>query len=292
METTFTNLNHTYFYISELFAERQLASGRTEFVMQNPRPTDAFLLFSGTTGICYQKGKAPLFIPQGALVYLPKNCCYVWENSPAYPDNVQENLLFEFTLSPAKLTYGEKGQISRAIASNERISLGTDVSILSTQHSALYRKLFLELIDAFEHRETLPLAVYNTAYEIFQTVSHNCSLSEHNQLDTDIIKAGIHYLEEYPLQKISIAEIAKMCGVSISYFERIFKSYAGIPPIEFKNNHKIYHIKQLLQEDELNLETIAEQMGYCDSGYLCRFFKKMTGMTPKEYKKLYNRALS
>lgn len=37
----------------------------------------------------------------------------------------------------------------------------------------------------------------------------------------------------------------------------------------------------------MTLEEIAEKNGYCDSGYLCRFFRKETGMTPKEYRKLY-----
>lgn len=36
-----------------------------------------------------------------------------------------------------------------------------------------------------------------------------------------------------------------------------------------------------LQTLEITLEEIAEQIGFCDSGYLCRFFKQKTEMTPK-----------
>lgn len=42
-----------------------------------------------------------------------------------------------------------------------------------------------------------------------------------------------------------------------------------------------------LQTLEITLEEIAEQIGFCDSGYLCRFFKQKTGMTPKQYRKIY-----
>lgn len=287
MDWNFANLDQIFFRISDLYAIQQLASGKTEFIMQNPRPTDALLLFAATTGICYQKDKAPMYIPQGALVYLPKGCSYIWENSPALADEMQENMLFEFTLYPASLTVGEKGQLFPDLSGEERISLGSQIRILSTQHASLYKKLFSSLIDAFLHRKSSPLAVYCAAYQLFHTLSVNSRLQKKNTLDTKIIQTGIRYMEEHPCQRLNVTEVANMCGVSVSYFERIFKSYAGVPPIEYFNNLKIYHIKELLQDDKLTLDEIAEQMEYCDSSYLCRLFKKMTGMTPKEYKNLY-----
>lgn len=288
MNCSFADLDQTFFRISDLFAIQQLASGKTEFIMQKPRPTDALLLFAATTGICYQKDEAPMYIPQGTLVYLPKGCSYIWENSPALAGEMQENMLFEFTLYPARITTGEKGQLSPAFVSEERISLGSQIQILSTQHASLYKKLFTSLIEAFLHRTEAPLAVYCAAYQLFHTLSVNSRLQKENTLDTNIIQTGIRYMEEHPCQRLNVAEVAAMCGVSISYFERIFKSYAGIPPIEYINNLKIYHMKEMLQDNKLTLDEIAEKMDYCDSSYLCRLFKKMTGMTPKEYKNLYH----
>ena len=94
-------------------------------------------------------------------------------------------------------------------------------------------------------------------------------------------------MEENPIPDKSIAEISAMCGVSIGYFERIFKARYGITPMEFLNEQKIFFIKELLRDKNNSLEEIAEKTGYCDSGYLCRIFKKKTGMTPGEYRKLY-----
>ncbi len=287
MDCSFADLDQIFFRITDLFAKQQLASGKTEFIMQNPRPTDALLLFAATTGICYQKDKAPLYIPQGALVYLPKGCSYTWENSPALADEMQENLLFEFTLYPATLIQGEKGQLFTTFAAEERISLGNQIRILSTTQAPLYKELFSSLIDAFLQREKSPLIVYFAAYQLFHTLSVSSRLQMENILDTNIIQTGIQYMEEHYYQRLNVAEIAAMCGVSISYFERIFKSYARVSPIKYINTLKIIHIKEMLQDNQLTLDEIAEKMEYCDSSYLCRLFKKMTGMTPKEYKKLY-----
>ena len=43
----------------------------------------------------------------------------------------------------------------------------------------------------------------------------------------------------------------------------------------------------LLQDKNTTLEEIAEKMGYCDSAYLCRIFKKKAGMTPGEYRRIF-----
>ncbi len=98
MKIGFFELFDRYFSISNLFPVRQCANEKTRFVMQNPRHTDALLLFSKGTSICYQDNVPPLYIPEGALVYMPKNSRYIWEDSPDPKDEQIEKFLFEFTL--------------------------------------------------------------------------------------------------------------------------------------------------------------------------------------------------
>ena len=108
-----------------------------------------------------------------------------------------------------------------------------------------------------------------------------------NPINTNIIKPSLKYLtDDSPAEK-SIKEIAGLCNVSIGYFEKLFRQYAGVSPVEYRNLHKINNIKMYLQNTELTLDEICEKIGYCDSGYLCRIFKKKTGMSPKEYRRLY-----
>ena len=211
----------------------------------------------------------------------------MWENSAASEDGLQENLLFEFRLRCARVRRGEteKREMSWE-AEEEYISLGEQVSVITTKHSQLYRELFLQLIDAFYQKPEAPLNVFCAAYEIFRTLSEKCRMEEESVVDVTLIKPGIEHLEQYGNNEKSMKEIADMCGVSISYFERLFKKYTGTTPIEYVNSRKIYQIKMMLQDDRMNLDQIAEKAGYCDSGYLCRVFKKQTGMTPGEYKKI------
>lgn len=283
----FSELNKYYFNVSDLMAEKQQDIGKKRFQMNNPRPTDALMLFTGAESICYQQGEMPFYIPKGALVYIPKNSRYIWEDSPAFDNDKLEKLLFEFTLNFVETTSGKEDEILISAVTNEHISFGSKIRIISTNFYSLYKKYFERLIEAFQRKNDSLIEPFSVAYDLFNVLSKNCALKSKGKKDYKIIEKGIFYLENTACPDKSVKEIAEMCGVCIGHFERLFKSYAGVSPIEYINSNKILYIKQLLQERNLSLNDIAEKMGYCDNGYLCRIFLKRTGMTPKEYRNLY-----
>ena len=281
----FSELSSRFFSITNIVAEKQTCTGKTTFTMHQPRPTDAFLLFANTTGICYQNGLPPLYIPQGALVYIPRNSRYMWENSPA-EDDIQENFLFEFTLNHIDVfrkNTPEK-EIMRQHDIGEDIIFGEKVTIVTTRHLSLYKHLFGNLLNSFNEENVPFLSVYCDAYNIFNAVANSCILERKNSNGMQLIKDSIKYLTE---NEKSIKEIAGIYHISVSYYERLFREYAGISPTKYRQIQIINNIKMHLQNNRTTLDEIAEKMNYCDSGYLCRFFKKETGMTPKEYRRIY-----
>lgn len=273
-------------------AEKQQDVGKKKFVMQNPRHTDALMLFTSASSICYQENEKPFYIPQGALVYIPKFSKYMWEDMPVTEDNKLEKLLFEFTLNYVKTANGKDNEIILSSFPNEYISFGNKIRIISTEYTSLYKKCFTKLIEAFEEQQDSLLSPYVEAYNFFDILSRKSSMVSTTSVDLKIIKKGIHYIEENLCPQNNVSEIAKMCGVSVGHFERLFKIYAGVSPTEYINANKVLYIKKLLQDRTLKLSEIAEKLGYCDSGYLCRFFLKKTGMTTKEYRNLYFSSLN
>lgn len=79
-------------------------------------------------------------------------------------------------------------------------------------------------------------------------------------------------------------ELAKMCSVSISTFQRMFKKAFGKSFTEYKNERRILKAKELLA-DGLSLEEISEALGFCDSSYFSKCFKREAGISPKKYLK-------
>ena len=100
----------------------------------------------------------------------------------------------------------------------------------------------------------------------------------------NIISNGIKYLEETPNPEMSIANIAKLCGVSEIYFRTLFTKYSGMSPNAYKLNSKIEQAKQLLVNNSVSIMEIAEICNFSSTPYFCKQFKKKTGMTPSEYR--------
>ena len=97
------------------------------------------------------------------------------------------------------------------------------------------------------------------------------------------IAKGIAYLENDSQQLMSIDQLAEMCHVSSNTFRRMFRSYSGVSPLEFRLTRKISRAKQLLQAELFTVSEISDMLHFSDVSYFSRIFKKKTGLSPQEY---------
>lgn len=86
-------------------------------------------------------------------------------------------------------------------------------------------------------------------------------------------------------QPITVSAIAAQCGCSTVYINRIFKHQMGIPVKVFIDQYRFETARKLLLSSGLNITEIATEMGFDDVFRFSRFFKRMNGASPSEYKK-------
>ena len=92
------------------------------------------------------------------------------------------------------------------------------------------------------------------------------------------------YIDEHWLDEFDADAVAKAVGVSASHLHLLFRKHGDSTMNEYYKSVKLGHIKEKLVDMSL---TIAEAFSFCgeDSrGTFARTFKKLTGMTPKEYR--------
>jgi AraC-like DNA-binding protein len=65
----------------------------------------------------------------------------------------------------------------------------------------------------------------------------------------------------------------------------LFGDYTGKSPSRYKTDIKIEAAKKMLEGSATSVEQIATLLGFANSAYFCRTFKKETGLTPNEYRK-------
>jgi AraC-like DNA-binding protein len=114
-------------------------------------------------------------------------------------------------------------------------------------------------------------------------------ISERNSILIEKIKAIIielvHYSEKQLVVNLSDYLNLKLQH-SYTYMANIFSKHQGITIEHYLLTHKIERAKELLIYNELNITEIAELLHYSSVAHLSNQFKKMTGLTPSQYRHL------
>lgn len=88
-------------------------------------------------------------------------------------------------------------------------------------------------------------------------------------------------------QKILLADMTREVGMSKSSFMRLFKKRIGMTPAQYLIDKRIQKSKTLLVAKNWTIGGIASEVGFSNQGHFDFFFKRHTGMTPKEYRLLH-----
>ena len=103
-----------------------------------------------------------------------------------------------------------------------------------------------------------------------------------------VIIEMVHYADELP--KINYSDyISEKLKYDYTYLSNLFSEVKGITIQQFIIIHKIERVKELLLYDELNLTEISYRMQYSSVAHLSNQFKKITGLTPSEFRHLKDR---
>lgn len=93
------------------------------------------------------------------------------------------------------------------------------------------------------------------------------------------------YIESNYHETINLNTLATKTGLSESTFLRLFRKSFNQTPIEYINHYRISKACSLLSNSNLSLTQIALEVGFSDSNYFSRVFRKVMNMSPREFRK-------
>lgn len=95
------------------------------------------------------------------------------------------------------------------------------------------------------------------------------------------------FVESHYHLRINEAEVAQLCGMSISTFSRRFKKEHGMTFRDYLISYRINKAKELLQNPHALVTDIAYTVGFQDPSYFTRTFRRMVGVSPTYYREVH-----
>jgi len=111
--------------------------------------------------------------------------------------------------------------------------------------------------------------------------------SQREKLQKSITEEAVKYVEEnYSKENLSLKEISNHVHINPTYFSMIFKKEKGINFSDFLLEYRMKKAMEIIRNSDKKVYEVGEEVGYSNSQYFSVCFKKFTGMSPLEYRKI------
>lgn len=101
------------------------------------------------------------------------------------------------------------------------------------------------------------------------------------------IAEAVYYISMHYQEQISQTDVAEACNISPAYMSRLFKEETGVGFQDYLTRIRMENAEKMLAETNLSVKEIALAVGYPDEKYFSKLYKKLTGIKPSEYRKIY-----
>lgn len=150
---------------------------------------------------------------------------------------------------------------------------------------AVLRQQIIELSHLIEHKNFSQIEYEHGVYQLAQSLAKHSEKNEHT-INTTRIDTLLHRAKEFIHANlavdISIDDIAHAASISKYHFIRLFRSQFGITPHQYVLNCRINLARRYLDQGWSTTQS-AQLAGFADISHLNRRFKRVYGMTPKQY---------
>ncbi len=226
------------------------------------RFSSAFFMLRKGSGVFEFKG-GEFVAEAGDLVFLPRGAVYTFTPSKKGLAHV----LVNFDIIDKK---------------GDFISLSDCPEILVKSAGKGYLILIDELEKCFMYKTfSGQLRSASLVMQMFSNYLDDSNKERYGYAGFERIVPAITFIEQNCNIDITTAELAEMCNMSESQLRRLFRSFSGQSPTEYRNHIRIIKAYELLANHYCNVTEAAESVGFSNIYYFSRLFKSIIGMSPK-----------
>ena len=265
----FEELYYRDFFISDPISKPQNWNSRGNIynALGKPRLSHTLLWFKNCSATITDSHGNIIEVEKNQLAYMAKDIEYIVEFHDTTP-NEADTIVIHFQMTDRDGEDIAPVMVPTVCMKNVDVSLGMAMEMLAEE---------------FKKNIVCIPEVNSVIYRILAAI---CQKRRRATTKTKFscIREGIELLEQD--SDMSIADIAHRCGVSESYFRRLFREYSGENPIDFRQRHRIEKAKQmLLSDDMLTVGEIAQELHVSDIYHFSKTFKRFADLSPTAFVK-------
>jgi len=126
-------------------------------------------------------------------------------------------------------------------------------------------------------------------YSLEETVAHlEAALERKRKLSSEaqrLVRKAMAYLHEHYSEPITRQDLARHVGMAEDYLTHCFRQELSMTPVAYLTRYRLTKAKHLLTTTDQSITAIALAVGFADSGYFSRVFRREVGMTPEAFRR-------
>lgn len=253
-------------------------------IFDTPCRLDGFVLLFCTNGeaeiqINFQEYKIH---PRILVMNIPENVIFISNvnNLKVYPIVISSDFLKKMNIKMKDLM--------KLYVFAKKIPL---VSLEYSEIMTLEKYYFLLediILSNEEHKkavlEGLVQSLISKLNSIIHRFQNNIPDSQSKKRNEEIFEAFIELLTRNEATERNLAYYADKIGITSNYLSKIVKEYTGRTAIEWIDEYLIFEAKTMIKHTQYTIQEIAYKLKFPSQSFFGKYFKRLTGMSPKQYK--------
>lgn len=156
-------------------------------------------------------------------------------------------------------------------------SLGNEIEKIEYQRSLMHQGI-INSVSLIQLRKHMINEIKNLMLKLLDDV---------REKNSKPVRETIRFIKEHYHEDLDLESVSKAIYFNPVYISNIFKKETGENFIDFLNKYRIEVAKEMLRTSNYNINEVSKAVGFNDSKYFSKLFRKFVGLKPSEYRRIY-----